>query len=109
VGFSCLLKIEAFEHDRERFLGSFNGFEAEGLDAEKTFGASAALSRGFGETGGDVTFRFEAVECAVKSSHGDGALGAVLNLMADGDAIGVDSEAKDGEQDDLLKLTEEFA
>jgi len=107
--YSYLLKIETFEHERERLLRLFDGLKTERLDVEKALGASAAFSRGVGEMRGYVAFRFQTVEGAVKGSDGDGATGAELNLVADGDAVGDLSKTKDGEQDDLLKLTEVFA
>src|SRR5438874_7646391 len=101
--------VETVPHGGQRVSAFPQRPDAEGCDFEIAPGASAAFRGRIAEPGGDVTFFFQPIECAVQGAHRYRSVGALLDLPADGYAVRVLAEAQGRQQDDLLKLAQVLA
>ena len=93
-------------HQAKRLVGSGDGAFPRGLNAVEAFAFATALGCGFAEPGGDESTFFEPGERRVQRAGGDGAAAARLDLLTDGDAVGVDTQPDQSEQDPLFEVTE---
>ena len=67
-------------------------------------GAAAAHGERVGEPRRHEALLLEASERGVDGADGDVVAGAALDLLADGDAVGVVAQTEEGEHDEELEL-----
>lgn len=87
-------------------MGSFEHRFPRGCDAEKTFGASAALGSRFTEVGSDIAFALQAVERCVDRADRDLPACTSLDFLANGYAVSIFTETHERQNNDVLKSTE---
>src|SRR5580658_3365438 len=98
--------VETFEKRAISALRTGNGADALGAHAKVSFGAAATLGRRIPEGRSDQGFLFEPFQRSVKRSRSRVAACAGGDLLSYCCAIGAIVEAEDGEENDLLELSQ---
>lgn len=98
--------VETFEKRAISALRTGNGADARGAHAKVSFGAAPALGRRIPEGRSHQGFLFEPFQRGIKSSGSRVAACAGADLLSYCRAIGAIVEAQDGEQNDLLELSQ---
>lgn len=90
---------------RNGFVEVFGGAGAFGRDAHHSFGAASALRRGIAHPCFEQAFRFQPFNGGVECPNGASAPGPLLDLQADGSAVGVFIERGGNGENDVFEFS----
>ena len=100
---------ETCGHGAESAMGTMNGGDSFGGDTEEALGTTAAFGGGIAEMRLDVALGLEAIERGVDGSDRDVTVDARFDFLANGDTVGVVTEAEKGKEHDVFEFAEEVA
>jgi hypothetical protein len=99
-------QFQTFQQPLITALRASNVFDAGRADRKIPLGPSSALRSWIAKPRREHSLGFETVQCGVKGARGGLPAGARRNFGPNGRSVSVAVQTQDGEQDDVLELSQ---